>query len=68
MKRREFSKILGCSTDMWNKTLKGDRNLGYPRAKIASQVLNTVLDVWMDSERVLDRQAAWKNFSKEGKA
>ena len=68
MTKHEFStKILDCSYSLWRAVLVGDRNLGYKKAKLVSQVLKTSSDVWMDPEKLSDRKAAWENFNERGK-
>jgi len=63
MTKQEFStKILGCSYSMWRAVLIGERDFGYKKAKLVSQVLRTSSDVWMDRDRIADRREAWKNF------
>jgi len=68
MTKKEFStKILKCSDQHWRYILAGERNLSIKKAKLVSQLLSTDVLVWMDSEQVHRRKAAWKQFSGEEK-
>ena len=64
MTKQEFSKkILRCSYGLWRAVLAGNRNLSIGKAQLASQVLVTSPDVWIDPLRVKDRQEAWEKFN-----
>ncbi len=64
MNKKEFAtKILKCSPTLWCFTLKGRRNLGFKKAKLASQVLNTDCELWINPDAsVNDRKKAWVDF------
>ena len=63
MTKVEFSaKILKVSYGMWRFVLRGERNLSYKKALLASQVLSTPVDVWLDAGRVREREDAWAKF------
>jgi len=52
----------------WYFVLKGERNLGYKKAKIAAQVLNTETDLWINPEASAnDRREAWGKFTGRAK-
>ena len=62
---KEFSsKILRCSNSLWWYVLRGERNLRFAKAQLASQVLDTCVEVWIDSRRKAERQEAWVKFNK----
>lgn len=64
MTKKEFStKILKCSYSLWRAALVGERNLGLKKAKLASQILVTSVDTWIDPEKQPERMAAWKKFN-----
>lgn len=66
MTNKEFSeKILKSSRNHWVFVLKGQRNLGYKRASLVAQLLDTSLEVWLDSRRVAERLAAWDKFNEQ---
>ena len=62
-KERFSTVILRCSYHHWRYVLVGQRNLSFKKAQVAAQVLVTPVEVWLDSERADERQAAWENFS-----
>ena len=57
------SKILKVSYAMWRFVLRGERNLSYKRALLASQILGTSVDVWLDENKTSERKAAWEKFN-----
>ena len=64
MTNKEFSaKILKASVTHWQWVLKGERNLGFKKAQMVSQLFNTDITVWIDKTRSLERKAAWKKFN-----
>ena len=64
MTKQEFSsKILRCSYSLWRAALLGERNLGYKKAKLASQVLVTDIEVWIDPSKQPERIKAWNKFN-----
>lgn len=69
MTKTDFAKkILKCTHTHWYGVLSGKKNLGYEKASVASQVLGTERDLWIDpNASVNDRCKAWKEFA-EGKA
>jgi hypothetical protein len=63
MTKKQFARdVIGCSYSLWRFALLGQRNLGYPKAKIAATVLNTGIDVWLDEEKADERQRAWDQY------
>ena len=67
MTENEFSeKILKSSRNHWVFTLAGSRNLGFKKAKLVSQLFDTDIEIWMDSNRAFERREAWNKFSGKG--
>jgi hypothetical protein len=67
MTKQEFSaKILECSYNHWRYILRGERNLGYSKAKIVSQLFSTPVEIWIDGTMAAARQAAWESFNQRG--
>lgn len=64
MNDKEFAvKILKCTYSQWKQVLKGRRNLGLQRAKLAAQIIETDVETWRDPEFTDDRKRAWKEFN-----
>jgi hypothetical protein len=64
MTKKEFSaKILRCSYSLWRAVLVGDRNLGYKKAQLASQIFVTPIEIWIDPKRQAERKTAWDKFN-----
>lgn len=43
--------------------LTGKRNFSYPVAKKATLVIGGSLGIWMDRDRIKERQDAWRAFT-----
>jgi plasmid maintenance system antidote protein VapI len=63
MNKKQFSKILRCTSRYWDMVLHAQRSLSYDKAMIASSTLGTSLGLWMDRRaKPSERQNAWQAF------
>jgi plasmid maintenance system antidote protein VapI len=63
MNKKQFSKILHCTSRYWDMVLNAQRSLSYDKAVIASSTLDTSLGLWMDRDaKPSERQNAWQAF------
>lgn len=65
MTQKDFATtILKASQPLWGMVLSGKRHLGYHKAQVASSVLNTSIDLWMNPKaNPNERRAAWNLFA-----
>lgn len=65
MTQKDFSKkILNVTPAYWGMVLRCERHLGYPKAQVASSVLNTSVDLWINPKaNPNERKAAWNLFA-----
>lgn len=60
-------KILRCTPALWSMVLSGQRNLGFNKAKKASKLLKTNVELWINpGASVKKRIKAWENYKQTG--
>ena len=65
MTRKDFCEAAGVSTRHWDSVVRGDRNLGYTRAKRIAELLGTTIYLWTDPEALpQERRTAWEEFKR----
>ena len=64
MDRKTFAlKVLKTTRAQWDNVLAGRRNLSFKRAKLAAQVTESDIQIWMDPDKAGQRLEAWNMYA-----